>query len=42
MLMAFGSGIAFANNGPGNGPSSAKVTASAADQSSYGGDLPWQ
>lgn len=28
--------------GPGKGSASAKVTASAADRSSYGGDVPWR
>jgi putative DNA primase/helicase len=40
MLMAFRSGIAFANTGPGNGPASAKVTASLAEATV--GDLPWR
>lgn len=42
MLMAPRSGIALANTGYGNGPASARVTASAAARSSYGGDLPWR
>jgi hypothetical protein len=36
-VMASGSGVAFANNGPGKDPASDMVTASAADQSRYGG-----
>jgi putative DNA primase/helicase len=42
MLMAFRSGIAFANNSPDEGPASARVKANAADRSSYGGNLPWR
>jgi putative DNA primase/helicase len=42
LLMAFRSGIAFANTGPSKGPASATVTASAAVRSSHGGDSPWR
>jgi hypothetical protein len=41
-VMASGSGVAFANTGPGKDPASDMVTASAADQSRYGGDSSWR
>jgi excisionase family DNA binding protein len=41
-VMASGSGVSFANTGPGKDPASDMVTASAADQSRYGGDSSWR
>jgi putative DNA primase/helicase len=42
MLMASRADVAFANTGPHKNPASAEVTASVADRSCYGGDLPWR
>jgi putative DNA primase/helicase len=42
MLMALRSGIGFAETGSDEDPASARATASAADRSSFGGDLPWR
>ena len=42
MLMPFPSGVPSTDPRPDQGLASAKVTVSAADGSSYGGELPWQ